>query len=449
MSLRSQIPKTVSVSLRGASPAHTDQNDTNIPSLVSELRATFLTRDFDRVERALLVRESRLLASIKEKDKEIESLIVKESLHRLDKLNLESQLKNFRNGGAKVLVEVKKEENDGSECMNCLELKNEVEREKVLNDSLRDRNMLLEAIKSGLEKDKKEWDDQRGFVEELMKRNTELEAEKIGLLKEKEKWDDQRGFVEDLVKRNAELEAEKVGLLEEKKKWDDAKGGIDGFKEEECCGAAADEAPVEFWKRKYIEFTERVSRLEREIAENEKLKSLDEDGGGGGGDGSKTEENNKVQIDDSVEKEDALKRNGNVGVSSRDSPTQVIVIPSKDGVVTGASAKGSLGATAVIYIDSDEDECNSQRTLQIDDSKPKFVAHNEIPSSSGAVKRKERPSASRNFVGMNNNVLDGSDSDASSNSCSSSGSLYDMDQLPLSSLTSKKRMRIERNTLLF
>ncbi|MED6183636.1 hypothetical protein PIB30_039577 [Stylosanthes scabra] len=430
MSVLSQTPKTVSVSLRGASPAHstkndthTDQNDTTIPTLVSELRATFLTRDFDRVERALLERESRLLASIKDKDKEIQSLIVKESLHRLDKLNLESQLKNFRNGGAKVLVEVKKEENDGSECMHCLELKNEVEKEKALNDSLRDRNMLLEAIKSGLEKDKKEWDDQRGFVEDLMKRNTELEAEKIELMKEKEKWDDQRGFVEDLMKRNAELEAEKVGLLKEKKKWDDAKGGIDGFREEECRGAAADE----YWKRKFIELSERVLRLEREAAENEKLRCLDEDGGGGGDCG-----------EGSVEKEDALKRNGNVGVSS-----------SKDGVVViGASAKGSLGATAVIYIDSDEDECNSQRTLQIEDNKPKFVVHNEIPSSSGAVKRKEHPSASRN-VGMNNNVLDGSDSDASSNSCSSSGSLYDMDQLPLSSLTSKKRMRIEPNTLLF
>ncbi|MED6134572.1 hypothetical protein PIB30_038209 [Stylosanthes scabra] len=350
MSLRSQTPKTVSVSLQGASPAHTskndtltDQNVTTIPSLVSELRATILTPYFDRVESALHERESCLLAAIKEKDKEIESLIVKESLHRLDKLNLESQLKNFRNGRAKVVVEVNKEENVGSDCMHCLELKNEVEKEKVLNDSLRVRNMLLETIKSALEKDKKEWDDQRGFVEDLMKRNTELEAEKIGLLKEKEQWDDQRGFfeglrgfVKDLMKRYTELEAEKVGLLKEKKKWDDAKGGIDGFREEVCRAVATDEASVEYLKTKFIELSERVSRLERETAENEKLISLDEDGGGGGGDGSKTEENNKVQVDDSVEKEYALKRNRNVGVSSRDSPTQVI--PSKDGGgVTGAS----------------------------------------------------------------------------------------------------------------
>ncbi|XP_072060305.1 uncharacterized protein [Arachis hypogaea] len=71
---------------------------------------------------------------------------------------------------------------------------------------------------------------------------------------------------------------------------------------------------VGYWKRKkwnaegvidklrmFIELSVRVSRLQREIAENEKLISLDDDGGGGGGDngdGSNTKENEKIQIDE-------------------------------------------------------------------------------------------------------------------------------------------------------
>ncbi|QHO48101.1 uncharacterized protein DS421_1g02730 [Arachis hypogaea] len=421
MSLRSQTPKTVPVSLRGASAAHTNQNETTIPGLVSELRATFLTRDFDRVERALLERESRLVAAIQEKDQEIASLKVKDSIHSLDKLNLESQLKEFRNGGSKVFVEVKKEENVDSDlsgagkCMHCLEMKNELEKEKGVSESLRDRNM-------------------------------QLEFEKSELLEERKKWDDQRCVVDDLKKRNIELEAEKFGLLEEKKKWDDAKGGIDGLSEEERNGA--DEASVEYWKRKFIELSE---RLEREAAEDDDEDDDDnddddDDGGGGGGGGDDGDGSNIEENKTGAEKV-ALERNENVGLSSRDSAT--LIIPSKDGAgVTAASAKGSLGTAGFIYIDSDEDECNSQRTLQRKDTKPKVMADNEILSSSGAVKRKQRPSASISDVGRNNDVLDGSDCDTASNSCSSSGSLYDMDQLPLSSLTSKKRMRTEPDTLL-
>ncbi|XP_057744160.1 serine/threonine-protein phosphatase 7 long form homolog [Arachis stenosperma] len=298
MSLRSQTPKPVSVSLRGASAAqtnkndtHNNQNDTPITTLVSELRAT-LTRDFDRVERALLERESRLIVAIQQKEKEIASLKVKDCIQSLDKLNPESHLREFRNGGAKV----KKEENVGSDssvagkCMHCLEMKDELEKEKVVSESLRDRNM-------------------------------QLEFEKSELLEEKKKWDDQRGVVEDLMKRIIELEAEKCGLLEEKKKWDADKSGIDGLRKEESHGAH--EA---YRKRKFIELCERVSRLKRETAEDDKLISLDDNGGADDGDGSNTEENKTVQIDDSVEK-DAVERNENVGHSS-----------SKDGVgVTVAS----------------------------------------------------------------------------------------------------------------
>ncbi|KAL4343223.1 hypothetical protein AHAS_Ahas11G0056900 [Arachis hypogaea] len=319
MSLRPQTPKTVLVGTSAAhtnqNDTHTQQNDTSIPSLVSELRAT--TRDFDRVERALLERESRLIAAIQEKDNEIASLKVKDSIHSLDKLNLESQLKEFRNGGSKVFVEVKKEENvdsdstDAGKCMHCLEMKNELEKEKDLSESLRDRNM-------------------------------QLEFEKSKLLEEKKKWDDQRGVIEDLVKKSIELEAEKCGL---KKKCDAAKRGIDGSRKGDSRGA--DEASFECRKRKFIEFSERVSRLERETAKNDKLISLDDNEGGGGGgsggdgdddgDGSNTEENKKIQIDDSVEK-DAVQRNENVGHSSRDST--ILIIPSKDGVgVTAASAR--------------------------------------------------------------------------------------------------------------
>ncbi|QHO18800.1 uncharacterized protein DS421_11g323620 [Arachis hypogaea] len=289
MSLRPQTPKTVSVSLRGASAAqtnkndpHNNQNDTPIPTLVSELRAT-LTRDFDRVERALLERESHLIVAIQQKEKEIASLKVKDSIQSSDKLNPESHLREFRNGGAKVVVEVKKEENVGSDssiagkCMHCLEMNDELEKEKGVSESLRDRNM-------------------------------QLEFEKSELLEEKKKWDDQRGVVEDLMKRIIELEAEKCGLLEEKKKWDADKSGVDGLRKEE--GHGAHEA---YRKRKFIELCERVSRLKRETAEDGKLISLDDNGGADGGDGSNTEENKTVQIDDIVEK-DAVERNENVEI---------------------------------------------------------------------------------------------------------------------------------------
>ncbi|QHO11345.1 uncharacterized protein DS421_15g497310 [Arachis hypogaea] len=158
--------------------------------------------------------------------------------------------------------------------MHCFEMENQLEKEKGVSESLRDRNM-------------------------------QLEFEKSELLGEKKKWDDQRCVVDDLKNRNIELEDEKCGLLEEKKKRDDAKGGIDG-----------------------------VSRLERETTEDEKQISLDDDGSGGivgdDGNGSNSEENKT-----GVEK-DALERNENVGLSSRDSAT--LIIPSKDGAgVTAAS----------------------------------------------------------------------------------------------------------------
>ena len=99
--------------------------------------------------------------------------------------------------------------------------------------------------------------------------------------------------------------------------------------------------------------------------------------------------------------------------------------------------------TVIVVEDSDEDECNSQGTLQRKDITPKIVADNGLPSSSGAVQPEKLPIASSSEVGTNINFLDGLASDTSSGSSSSSSGSFDMDSLPLSSCISKKRMRTE------
>ena len=193
----------------------------SIPELVSELRVTFLTRDFDRVERALLASESRLNAEIEKKKRDIGSLQEKIEVERLERINVELELKKFKE---EKLVNLKKEENGGFDldhkgenCRHCVEMERKL-------------------------------DDEKGFVAELRKRNGELEGEKNELLEEKKKWVVERGAID-------ELRDENKRLVEEK-------------------GRA--EALVESWKRKFFELNKRVSRLESGIANGK----LVVDGGG-------------------------------------------------------------------------------------------------------------------------------------------------------------------------
>ncbi|TKY47001.1 hypothetical protein E2542_SST29055 [Spatholobus suberectus] len=106
--------------------------------------------------------------------------------------------------------------------------------------------------------------------------------------------------------------------------------------------------------------------------------------------------------------------------------------------------------------DSDEDEYNSQATLDKKETTSCTIIDNEHQSSSGAFQKKlitgvaetngslKRKFASSCELDTNINVLDSLDSDTSSSSSSSSSGPFDMDNLPVSS---NKKMRADATSL--
>ncbi|XP_022643008.1 uncharacterized protein LOC106775558 isoform X2 [Vigna radiata var. radiata] len=72
------------------------RNGRSISELISELRDSFLTSDFDRVEKVLLAREERLEAELDEKEREIGFLREKMAIERLGRINAELELEKLR-----------------------------------------------------------------------------------------------------------------------------------------------------------------------------------------------------------------------------------------------------------------------------------------------------------------------------------------------------------------
>lgn len=72
------------------------QNGTNISELISELRDSFLSSDFDRVEQVLVAREARLEAELDEKKREIGFLKERITIETLGRINAELKLKKLR-----------------------------------------------------------------------------------------------------------------------------------------------------------------------------------------------------------------------------------------------------------------------------------------------------------------------------------------------------------------
>jgi len=72
------------------------RNGRSISELISELRDSFLSSDFDRVEQVLVAREARLQAELDEKKRENGSLREKIALERLGRINAELELKKLR-----------------------------------------------------------------------------------------------------------------------------------------------------------------------------------------------------------------------------------------------------------------------------------------------------------------------------------------------------------------
>ncbi|KAI5409088.1 hypothetical protein KIW84_054776 [Lathyrus oleraceus] len=68
----------------------------SISGLISELRDSFLKKDFDRVEEALIVREARLRAEIEEKKREIRLLNEEIDFQRIEKMSVELELKRVK-----------------------------------------------------------------------------------------------------------------------------------------------------------------------------------------------------------------------------------------------------------------------------------------------------------------------------------------------------------------
>ncbi|CAK8565716.1 unnamed protein product [Lathyrus sativus] len=68
----------------------------SISELISELRDSFLQRDFDRVEEALIARETRLKAEIEDKKREIRLLNEEIDFQRIEKMSAELELKRLK-----------------------------------------------------------------------------------------------------------------------------------------------------------------------------------------------------------------------------------------------------------------------------------------------------------------------------------------------------------------
>ncbi|BAT88530.1 uncharacterized protein HKW66_Vig0078770 [Vigna angularis] len=72
------------------------RNGKSISELISVLRDSFLTSDFDRIEKVLLAREERLEAELDEKEREIGALREKMAIERLGRINAELELEKLR-----------------------------------------------------------------------------------------------------------------------------------------------------------------------------------------------------------------------------------------------------------------------------------------------------------------------------------------------------------------
>lgn len=68
----------------------------SISGLISELRDSFLKKDFDRVEEALIIREARLRAEIEDKKREIRLLNEEIDFQRIEKMSVELELKRVK-----------------------------------------------------------------------------------------------------------------------------------------------------------------------------------------------------------------------------------------------------------------------------------------------------------------------------------------------------------------
>ncbi|KAL2322788.1 hypothetical protein Fmac_027167 [Flemingia macrophylla] len=80
----------------GTGSGRMDPNSKSISELVSELRDSFQSSEFDRVEEALVAREARLKAELKEKEREIWSLKERIAFEKLERINAQLELKRLR-----------------------------------------------------------------------------------------------------------------------------------------------------------------------------------------------------------------------------------------------------------------------------------------------------------------------------------------------------------------
>ncbi|XP_020239675.1 uncharacterized protein LOC109818571 isoform X3 [Cajanus cajan] len=71
-------------------------NGESISELVSELRDSFLSSEFDRVEEILVAREARLEAELAEKRREIGCLKERIAFEKLERINAELELERLR-----------------------------------------------------------------------------------------------------------------------------------------------------------------------------------------------------------------------------------------------------------------------------------------------------------------------------------------------------------------
>lgn len=123
-------------------------------------------------------------------------------------------------------------------------------------------------------------------------------------------------------------------------------------------------------------------------------------------------------------------------------------------------AVGKLAMGTVIEIeDSDEEMYDSHATLNGKETTSCIIADNKHLVSSGAVQENLATSLDKSIgtlkrgfftsVGFNTNIniLDGLDSDSSSSCSSSSSGSLDIDNLPLTSVTSNKKMRTMQSLL--
>lgn len=358
----------------------------SISQLVSVLRVSFQTEDFDKVEEELANRDAKLKA-------EIEPLREKIEVERLKRIEAEEKLKNrdeqcekgkrAQQNYEQLLKEVKK---------NGLVEKNMIEELRQMSLALQRENCELKGLK-------KKWLDDGKSVGELRSRISVLEEEKVG----------EKRALDALSTKNSELkEAIKIKLT-----------AIEGLRTENC--KLADEKRrletlMENLERKFAEIGVKIVKLE------DATQSL-LDGLKAEGITVNVEEVGDYKLENDTGGHVPFQRNEDTRHSI---DAQSLSKGNKDAL--GASGFKLELENEIINLDDDDDDDDGCTSKGLHGKKviSQIIAENEHPSSSDAIQHKSIFTEAQRFEAIKRKCL--SDTQSSTSTSSDDDDSFEFDE---------------------